>query len=236
MSGFLSNLVARSFTDAPVIQPRSPSVFETAGNEFLVEPQSPTSTIAAPETVAPANGSAPPLVSKPSLIPELVTLKSIPDVSDAPAEESLRKPDPPPHALDARAEESVPQSDAPSAQNAPLIARIPHPSIQAADVRKLEVETKRIGVPVNSFRDGKEDPGEKKRATEAISKSPSIQIRRRKDFSTVEQRTETSAPIIRVTIGRIEVRAIHPPAPAPKPARPGAPKLSLDEYLRGRKR
>ena len=44
------------------------------------------------------------------------------------------------------------------------------------------------------------------------------------------------APIVRVTIGRVEVRAIHPPAPAPKPARPAAPKLSLDEYLRGRKR
>lgn len=48
---------------------------------------------------------------------------------------------------------------------------------------------------------------------------------------------ETStAPTIRVTIGRIDVRAVTPPAPAlrPKPVRTG-PTLSLDEYSRQRK-
>ena len=39
MSGFLSNLIARSFNDAPVIQPRVPSLFETAGDEFFGELQ-----------------------------------------------------------------------------------------------------------------------------------------------------------------------------------------------------
>jgi hypothetical protein len=47
---------------------------------------------------------------------------------------------------------------------------------------------------------------------------------------------ESSAPAIRVTIGRIEVRAITPPPPRPPaqrttPARPG-PELSLDDYLK----
>ena len=45
-------------------------------------------------------------------------------------------------------------------------------------------------------------------------------------------------PTIQVTIGRVEVRAITPPAtPAPRtrPARPG-PALSLDDYLRERNR
>lgn len=43
------------------------------------------------------------------------------------------------------------------------------------------------------------------------------------------------APVIRVTIGRIEVRAVAAPtpSPAPRPAHRG-PKLSLDEYLRAR--
>ncbi len=41
------------------------------------------------------------------------------------------------------------------------------------------------------------------------------------------------APIIRVTIGRIEVRAIHPaPTPLREPAAPPQPKISLDDYLR----
>jgi len=39
---------------------------------------------------------------------------------------------------------------------------------------------------------------------------------------------------IEVTIGRVEVRAMHPPAPVarPKPDAPTAPRLSLEEYLR----
>jgi hypothetical protein len=41
-------------------------------------------------------------------------------------------------------------------------------------------------------------------------------------------------PVIRVTIGRIEVRAVAPAAPAPPAARPAAPRLGLAEYLRRR--
>ena len=46
----------------------------------------------------------------------------------------------------------------------------------------------------------------------------------------------SSAPTIRVTIGRIDVRAVTPPPPAPrpKPIRAG-PTLSLDDYTRQRK-
>ena len=40
-----------------------------------------------------------------------------------------------------------------------------------------------------------------------------------------------AAPTIRVTIGRIEVRAVSPPAPA-EPRSAAAPALSLEEYLR----
>jgi hypothetical protein len=40
-------------------------------------------------------------------------------------------------------------------------------------------------------------------------------------------------PVIHVTIGRVEVRAIMPPA-TPKVAPPAAPKLSLEEYLKQR--
>lgn len=40
-----------------------------------------------------------------------------------------------------------------------------------------------------------------------------------------------AAPVIRVTIGRVEVRAATPPPPVEPPA-PPAPRLSLDDYLR----
>jgi hypothetical protein len=43
--------------------------------------------------------------------------------------------------------------------------------------------------------------------------------------------TAAAAPVIRVTIGRVEVRAVTPPPPT-EPPPPPAPRLSLDEYLR----
>jgi hypothetical protein len=46
--------------------------------------------------------------------------------------------------------------------------------------------------------------------------------------------SEASAPVIRVTIGRIDVRAVNAPAPPAQRATPPAPKLSLEEYLRSR--
>jgi hypothetical protein len=49
--------------------------------------------------------------------------------------------------------------------------------------------------------------------------------------------TSPQAPSIRVTIGRIEVRAeFSTPAPAPAPARPArSSPLSLDDYLKQRR-
>jgi hypothetical protein len=55
-------------------------------------------------------------------------------------------------------------------------------------------------------------------------------------LSALVSEAASSTPTIRVTIGRIDVRAITPPAPPPRPkqARPG-PTLSLDDYARQRK-
>jgi hypothetical protein len=48
-----------------------------------------------------------------------------------------------------------------------------------------------------------------------------------------EANTQTQPPTIEVTIGRIEVRAVTPPAPPPQPRqRQSPPKMSLDDYLR----
>ena len=46
---------------------------------------------------------------------------------------------------------------------------------------------------------------------------------------------ETAAPTVHVHIGRIDVRAIMPPAPPRPAARPAAPRSSLEDYLSGRK-
>jgi hypothetical protein len=43
------------------------------------------------------------------------------------------------------------------------------------------------------------------------------------------------APTIKVTIGRIEVRAVSPPQSPPQETARPAPKLSLDDYLKSLK-
>lgn len=48
------------------------------------------------------------------------------------------------------------------------------------------------------------------------------------------QNDRTVAPIVRVTIGRIDVRAIMPTEPTRRPLKASTPKLSLDDYLNRR--
>ncbi len=47
-------------------------------------------------------------------------------------------------------------------------------------------------------------------------------------------RDQEAPPVIEITIGRVEVKAVYPPAPPARPreAVPVAPRLSLEEYLR----
>lgn len=213
MSDFLSNLIARSFIDAPLIQPRVPSLFETAADEFFDEPQSVESAIAAPETIAPANA--------PAAAPNSLSLKGTPTaepvatVSDAPAEQHQ-------HPL---------KPDVPADENATVTAQPPQSGEQTTEVTKLEVKTKRIIVPVSSFRAEEKKTEQKERLVQAFSEPRPLHSGRRKDFSSVEPPSSTSPPIIRVTIGRVEVRAIHPPPSAATPAKPTPPKMSLEDYL-----
>lgn len=46
--------------------------------------------------------------------------------------------------------------------------------------------------------------------------------------------SQPEAPTIRVTIGRIDVRAVAPPSPQPPQAKPVKPNLSLSDYLKTR--
>ena len=50
------------------------------------------------------------------------------------------------------------------------------------------------------------------------------------------RRAPAAEPTIHVTIGRVEVRAVTPPAPSSRKGRDASPVMSLDEYLRTRAR
>jgi hypothetical protein len=69
-----------------------------------------------------------------------------------------------------------------------------------------------------------------------MSQAPEPAVRfaeRRSDR--LENMTPSSPPTIRVTIGRVDVRAIMPPPTPVRQAKPTTPKVSLDEYLRVRR-
>ena len=51
-------------------------------------------------------------------------------------------------------------------------------------------------------------------------------------WSREEAESPTAGPEIRVTIGRVEVRAGPPASPPPRPSSPAGPRLSLEDYLK----
>ena len=214
MNDFFSNLIARSFSDAPVIQPRLPSLFETAANEFSDEGQSSAPALAAPETI-------------PTTASLGVASKSSPP--SGPVRNRIA------NASEASSEEPPLRSDGPEQKRAPQIAQA-QSSEERAPARELHVKTKRIIVSADSFADGEQHEDHKTRASESFSQRRSVQPRVRKDLSAVDQRSSKTPPIIRVTIGRVDVRAVHQPTAAPKPAKASPPKLSLEDYLHKRER
>ena len=74
------------------------------------------------------------------------------------------------------------------------------------------------------------------RATPSADVRPLTQVRpaiaQAATTNTQAREANTQPPTIEVTIGRIEVRAVTPPAPPPPRQRQSPPKMSLDDYLR----
>jgi hypothetical protein len=69
---------------------------------------------------------------------------------------------------------------------------------------------------------------------ERSERSESGELGGSSSYSTRENAFSRVEPTIRVTIGRIEVRAVSPPAPPPRRTKQPAPEMSLDDYLRAR--
>jgi hypothetical protein len=187
VTDFLSNLIGRSFADAPIIRPRVPSLFEPTAAEFFDEPEL-SASMAGSES-SPAEKAA--------------TAKASGKGSASRVHEQRSTTDTPDH-------HTVP----------PLVLR----------------EREKLIVPFTSPVSEKDHLHNAKHVSETFSETRGLQSSRQKRSSPVEQRSSGSAQIIRVTIGRVDVRAISPPAAAPKQTKPASPKLSLEDYLRKRER
>jgi hypothetical protein len=210
MSDFLSNLISRSFADAPAIQPRLTSLFEVgvagplAESQLVLEPTAETKMSGSMDAVAPP----------------LAQTVSIP---------RDQNPDRVPQ----------PVNQLPPAKNSETTiapAPISEPSRSQAIFETGAIEPVATQTPLAKSEKKFSSP-----ATRPVSPAPEAKhfsetnrsTRRRSPLAQFEPPT-TGGPTINVTIGRVEVRAIQSPAPAPKPARPAPPKLSLDDYLQKR--
>ena len=65
-------------------------------------------------------------------------------------------------------------------------------------------------------------------------KLPTVEPDRRAPLPPAPEESEPSETVVHVSIGRIDVRAAQPPAPAVRPARPAGPRLTLTDYLKRR--
>jgi hypothetical protein len=100
-------------------------------------------------------------------------------------------------------------------------------------VRRTEAETGDVVIPKSPPTSrGKPSPARLTTGRSAAAPSDSAPQKRR----ALPNEPSAEAPIVRVTIGRIEVRAVSAPVPAPQKPKPSAaPGLTLDAYLQARK-
>lgn len=210
MSDFLSNLIARSFADNPAIRPRLASRFEPSTAESFSEAN-------ADEPARTADQTAP------SVQPASTSPKMI-----APEPQETVKP-----AADA-AINSTGENQAwhPNESKASVEA-METPAPRSDGRSKIGFNEKKKVVPTTVAIDEKcHGHAAKTETFEEPVKQPAFCSLRENSALRVEPRP--APPVIQVTIGRVEVRAVQSAVPAPKPSKPAPPKLSLDDYLQRR--
>jgi hypothetical protein len=226
MSGFLANLVARGLGEAPVIQPRLPSWFESLP---LAEGAVVSETAVAqpaPEPTTACADQGPPGPARPNL------------VQVAPAEATTEKPPSPPTlpapptTILLREREDAgppPKSIAGERLNPSVVVPRPEPSRATSSPstigeasREKVVSEPTIGRQVPQFVVQPE--------VKAVPPEPPAKP------LTPGAAEATTGPIIQVRIGRIDVRAVQAPEQARSslPAAKLRPTLTLEEYLKRR--
>lgn len=234
MSNFLTNLVARSFAPAPdLLRPKLPSLFEApAGSEPVLE-ESPS--VHAREDVTEAD-----LISPAVQRPRLERYRAHADE----------------HGVSSRAE-SI--REAPERYRVAAQTILPF-EMEASPRTPIKMQSEEHVSAVQTVR-AEAGPAERKQAdgprSEALTqsarendKSESVQgsaarlvpvIPKLESPHSIPQTennmdakifpSEDRSPTVRISIGRIEVRAVTQPSPPARQVVPSRPKMSLDEYL-----
>lgn len=250
MSDFLTNLAARTLHAAPVVRPRLAARFESpsAGGrlfsddsfggeaETLLESTAPPPSPATAVSVARSESrdradarrsdfAAPPADSTAGS-PAARKQLAAGEPSRAPSPNETRPTAAPPILVQTIIERPAPEDRMPRS-DARESAAAPSPNLPAAATPVVEKVLDR-GLKLAAR--GAETPTVVALLPRVTPVSVSSPPSARRDLA------PEPAPIIRVTIGRVEVRAISPPAPVPRRGTPARANslLSLEEFLKQR--
>ncbi len=224
MSHFLARLVERTRGTAPRVAPLIAPRFAPGGIAEITE-EGVAAAAAPPPSLTPQTDTR--LVApkkSPLEAPQPRSTHPAPNESVAPEPESASAPDPI-EIVEETLLVPVPAATAPQSPDAagtggsgPL-RRDVLPHVQAPSAPPLAAHTN----PPNGSRPAQPRPP----TPPPRAKTPAIPPR---------PQSAAEPPIVRVTIGRIDVRAAPAPAgPARRPARDSKPKLTLDAYLKSRR-
>ena len=221
MNDYLHNLAARTLRTVPLIEPRLASVFEPS-SQFDLTAAAAEETASSPKVQFEAAVMNDTGQARPESFNSEIKAQPAPREADQIRQNTvspLRVSDKALNAADA------------APQPVQAESRLPEPSLfRSAERLTAEIESAESSVKENA-------------QAAAIQIRPSVAPlaagRQADEMMNVEPATsqteKESAPVIRISIGRVEVRAVMPTAPAPRPAptrpRPG---LSLDDYLKER--
>ena len=229
MSGYLTNLLARSRGTAEVMRPRIASMFEP------VQPEAPVTPEAQPKHTAQEREE-----DAPEMETRIVTLEAPQhkpldhERPEAPAEIEQRVE---------RKEEETSQDPLPTTVRAQVQAAAPAPHarpVASTPLQPTKPERKANLLPTapparEEVRVVKEAAGAPPRYPTAREQAPLTPPPRRPRFEPMPpvQKAVSSEPEVHVTIGRLEVRAVNESA-SRKKERPASTVMSLADYLKSR--
>jgi hypothetical protein len=263
VSNFLTRLATRALGGLPQVRPRLPSLFEAAPPlvdarggldekvaELAPEPSA-SSLSARPLVPVPPvpprrersrlEREEPPGRGSPTVLQRLHPLTSFTEGQDKRAESPRVREGPRLRVGPSLAgrTEAPPALDGPASDAAPRAASGPDPSVFETEPRS--VPARPMITPAPPREEGEQLPISPARATAPLRRQDPLWPEDR--LAPLGIRAEgprrgvgrsAAEPVVRVTIGRIEVRATAPAPPPAPAARPAGPRLSLEEYLRRR--
>ncbi|WP_426700934.1 hypothetical protein ACPPVV_16385 [Rhodanobacter sp. Col0626] len=244
MSDFLDRLATRAIGSDATLEPRLPSLFEPLQRAPIMPPPSGDADAQRPHRVA-----TPPIIATPSPRASSMSAPDAPRAATAPIErtaapavsgDAASKPTgvvqpaaivaaQPSRAVDDRSVTSATITPHPREAAAPMPVQPRQTRVAPSQPDAAAQPRAAVGalLPLPS-------PGiATSRAAEPSTRSTHAAATRSRAATSERTRTESSEPVVHVSIGRLEVRAA-PAAAAPLRRREGPQPGSLDDYLRQR--